>query len=462
MLLQSEKDLSCTLCADIFRDPVKLECSHSFCRDCLQAEWAGKPARLCPLCKEISLLRDPPRNLMMKNLCFAFTLGRGQRAPAGCRDLCSLHAEKLTLFCLDHQEPVCLVCRDSEKHAKHSFRPVEEAVQEQRVELQSHLTPLKENLEQLQRVRESCDEAAAHIKVQAQRTEVQIRDQIEKLHQFLQEEEEARISALREEEEQKSRAMREKTERLSESIEALSETVAATEEEFNRSEGTSLLPNYRRAKERVQQRPLLDAPQPPSGALIDEAKHLGNLSYNIWTRMKATVSFSAVTLDPNTAEPHLSVSADLRAVTFGPRQELPDNPERFEQRHCVVSRDGFSSGAHCWDVEVSGEEFWGLGVLSESVPRKRRTPAGFWGICLCDGSYAAISREVPSKALPVTKLRRVRVRLDWDEGEVSFVDLETNDHIHTFRHTFTEKLFAYICTKNQSPMKILPAEKLPD
>lgn len=46
--------------------------------------------------------------------------------------LCRLHSEKLKLFCLDHQEPVCLICRDSENHADHKFRPVDEAARDHR------------------------------------------------------------------------------------------------------------------------------------------------------------------------------------------------------------------------------------------------------------------------------------------------------------------------------------------
>ncbi|XP_005814038.2 zinc-binding protein A33-like [Xiphophorus maculatus] len=463
MLLQSEKDLTCTLCCDIFSDPVKLECSHSFCSGCLQTDWAQKRTRLCPLCRETSLLRDPPADLVMKNLCFAFFLGRGQRGPAGSEALCSLHSEQLKLFCLDHEKPVCLVCRDSKAHSGHSFRPVQEAVQDRRDELQNQLEPLKEKLTRFREVQGKCDETAEHIKIQADRIEKQIKEQIKELHQFLQEEEEERVRAVREEEEQKRQAMKENMEALRKNMEDLSQTVTTAEEEFRCSEDVLLLlQNYKAAKGRVQQCPLLDEPQPLPGALVDEAKHLGNLSYKIWTKMKRMVSFSPVVLDPNTAEPHLSVSADLTAVTFGPRQELPGNPERFEQRHCVIGHQGFSSGTHSWDVEVRTEEFWGVGVLSESVSRKGQIQAGFWGICLSDGSYAATSCAVPSTALPVTKLHRIRVQLDWEEGKVSFFDLDANNHLHTFKHTFTEKLFAYICTKNASPLKILPAARYPD
>ncbi|KAF3855533.1 hypothetical protein F7725_016256 [Dissostichus mawsoni] len=85
------------------------------------------------------------------------------------------------------------------------------------------------------------------MKVQAQHTETQIKEQFKKLHQFLEEEEEARMAALREEEEQKRRMMEEKMEAVSREIAALSHTVRATEEEL-RAEDVSFLHNYKAAR----------------------------------------------------------------------------------------------------------------------------------------------------------------------------------------------------------------------
>src|SRR4029434_5451180 len=94
-----EEDFSCPVCTDIFKDPVFLSCSHSFCKACVQQCWRTKRSRECPVCRKRSSQKEPPTNLALKNLCETFIQERGQIGA-----LCSLDGDKLKLFCHDDQQ----------------------------------------------------------------------------------------------------------------------------------------------------------------------------------------------------------------------------------------------------------------------------------------------------------------------------------------------------------------------
>ncbi len=129
----SEEYFSCPVCCEIFKDPVLLTCSHSFCEDCLQQFWRIKETQECPICRRRSPRDDPPCNLVLNDLCESFLKERNERRSSGSEEICSLHRETLKLFCLEDKQPVCVVCRDSQTHNNHTFRPISEAVSSNKV-----------------------------------------------------------------------------------------------------------------------------------------------------------------------------------------------------------------------------------------------------------------------------------------------------------------------------------------
>ncbi|KAL6483768.1 hypothetical protein MHYP_G00086400 [Metynnis hypsauchen] len=360
-----EEELSCPVCCDIFRDPVILSCSHSVCKTCLQKFWETKGSQDCPVCRRRSSKEHPPFNLALKNLCESFLESRSQTSSAGSEVLCVLHNEKLKLFCLDDQQPVCVVCHLSKTHKNHNCCPIDEAVSEFKDKLKSALEPLQKNLKVLEEAKRDYDQTAAHIKTQAQHTERQIKEEFEKLHQFLRAEEAARIAALKEEEEQKSQMMRRKIEEMNGEISALSDTIRNIEKEME-AEDVLFLQNFKSTEKQAQLTP--KDPEKTSGALINVGKHLSNLKFRVWENMQEVLQYTPVTLDHNTAHPDLHLSDDLTAV--GERNQsssLPDNPERFDKGGCVLGSEGFNSGIHCWDVQVGDSHYWLLDLTSEDV-----------------------------------------------------------------------------------------------
>ncbi|XP_059415027.1 E3 ubiquitin-protein ligase TRIM39-like [Carassius carassius] len=361
---------------------------------------------------------------------------------------CSLHSEKLNLFCLEDKQPVCLVCRDSQKHVNHTFRPISEAISSYKEELKTTLKSLRIRITHRVKMREDFEKTVQHIKSQADHTACQIIQQFEKLHQFLRDEEEATITALREEEEQKKQLMKEKLEEINSHISALSHTIKDMEEMMKDSD-VCFLKKFPVSMERVQISSQPD-PQTPSGALIHVPRYLGNLPFRVWKKMQDIVQNTPVILDPNTANPRLVLSDDLTSVKdiLLKSQPLPDNPERFDYYSCVLGTEGFNSGTYYWDVEVKESLCWSIGVTTASNQRKGRDffNTDVWSVCygLCEPSGFSVEQD----------LERVRVYLDYDRGTVSFSDPVTNTHLHTFTTTFTDSIFPFFCSIYH--LRILP------
>ncbi|XP_067235439.1 uncharacterized protein [Chanodichthys erythropterus] len=123
--------------------------THSICEECLQHFWRTKETQECPVCRRRSSREFLPPNLALKNLCESFLKERNERRSSGSEEICSLHSEKLKLFCLEDKQPVCFVCRDSLKHVNHTFRPICEVGPSYKDELES----LKENFKHKENIK---------------------------------------------------------------------------------------------------------------------------------------------------------------------------------------------------------------------------------------------------------------------------------------------------------------------
>ncbi|XP_044186796.1 nuclear factor 7, brain-like [Thunnus albacares] len=440
--------LSCHVCSETFSDPVSLTCNHSFCSSCLQKFWEQAKNKNCPICKRKSSKDYPSINLSLKDLADSFAK-RQNNSPETEKEkekeevVCHKHPEVPYWFCEDEQRVVCPVC-DFLLHHGHKVVPVEQAVSDLKDQLKSDLKSLQDKMDKYKQVEKTYNEMVEHSKKQLLSTEKQIRAEFNKLHQFLKEEEESRLAALREEEEQKGKTISREMKRIQEQISSLSDSISAVEEDLQKH-NVSFLSSYKPTQTRARDQCPLSDPQLVSGALIDVAKHLGNLSFRVWEKMKEKVHFSPVILDPNTADPRLYLSDDLTSVRRGDtNQQLPDNPERNTKYITVLGSEGFSSGKHSWEVKVGDYPVWNVGLAKESVDRKGEifsSPEyGIWCLWHGDGKYI----DVVGETVRVKKsLQRIRVQLDYDTGEVSFYDPEDKTHIYTHRDTFTEKLFPY-------------------
>ncbi|XP_026095764.1 zinc-binding protein A33-like [Carassius auratus] len=175
-----------------------------------------------------------------------------------------------------------------------------------------------------------------------------------------------------------------------------------------------------------------------------------------------------VTLDPETAHPELILSDDGKQVRHGDIwQKLPNNSKRFDTYLFVLGKKGFSSGRFYFEVQVEGKTSWDLGVAQGSINRKGEillSPSnGLWTLILRNGNKYINCVNPPVSISVRVKPQRVVVFVDYEEGLVSFYDVETSSHIYSYTNQrFFGELYPYISPclngggKNSSPLIITP------
>ncbi|XP_061101391.1 zinc-binding protein A33-like [Conger conger] len=456
----SEKDLQCPTCHEVFVLPVTLKCSHTICKVCVEKHWEWNGARECPVCRAVSPTEKPAINLALKMASDSF---KQRKLGLNAEPLCDLHGEQLKVFCLTEEEPICVVCQVSNKHSRHSYCPVEEAASERKREISARLTPLQKQLKALNATKEDWIETELYIKIQADKTDRQIKKEFETLHTFLWEEEAARLAVLREEEIKKAQIVKKRLENITKTIAVLSDTI----DKFQKSVETdnlSFLRDFKQTKSRMLYR-TPEVERIP-GALIDVPKHLGLLKFNVWKKMLETINHTPITMDPNTAHPNLTFTQELSNVRYSSKNQTPNNPERCTSRMAVLGAEGFASARRTWDVEVGENRDWCIGVAQVSIQRKKSVflnpEEGFWTISLCNGEVYWAQTAPRTRLTLKSRPRRITVDLDYEKGKVAFLDADSLAPIYTFKHKFTEKLFPYFSPgvhvegKSLSPLKVCP------
>ncbi|CAL8326274.1 unnamed protein product [Lota lota] len=48
----SEEQVHCSICLDVFTNPVSIPCGHNFCQSCILGYWRTSPSYQCPMCKK--------------------------------------------------------------------------------------------------------------------------------------------------------------------------------------------------------------------------------------------------------------------------------------------------------------------------------------------------------------------------------------------------------------------------
>ncbi|XP_034050307.1 E3 ubiquitin-protein ligase TRIM21 isoform X2 [Thalassophryne amazonica] len=166
------------------------------------------------------------------------------------------------------------------------------------------------------------------------------------------------------------------------------------------------------------------------------------IPHSVWNWIREAAE--EVSLDSDTANPDLLISNEKRMRCGLERQDVPVCPRRFSGWLCTLGQQGFTSGRHYWEVEV-GDRDWRLGVAKASAVRQGfrslNTDTGYLTLRLERGTDLK-ALTVPATLLPQSLVpQKVGVYLDYEQGQLSFYDVDKRRHLYTYNETFREELY---------------------
>ncbi|XP_044199616.1 E3 ubiquitin-protein ligase TRIM21-like [Thunnus albacares] len=539
--LRSEDQFLCSICLDVFTDPVTTSCGHNFCKNCINEHWNSNDQYLCPICKKVFYTRPELHiNTFISEMVSQFRQEAQQKASSSSSEqqaakpgevpcdvctgtklkalksclvcltsycethlephltvsglkrhqlmdpvenledrMCMKHDKPLELFCKTDQTCVCMLCSVLD-HKTHEFVPLKEEYEGKKAELGKTEAEIQQMIRKrqlkIQEIKHSVDlskEDANREKAEGVQVFITLMESVE-----------GSLNELIETIEEKQRTTEKQAEdfikELEQEISDLMKRSSEVEKLSHSEDHLHLLQNFPSLKAAPSTKDWTEVSVcPPSyeGTVVRAVTQLEEtlskeMKKLFEAELKRVQQYAVdVTLDPDTAHPDLILSDDEKQVNDSDvEKNLPDNPKRFSHCISVLGKQSFSSGRFYFEVQVKRKTDWDLGVTRESINRKGkitlRPQNGYWTIWLRNGNeYKACAG--PSVRLSLkSQLQKVGVFVDYEEGLVSFYDVDAAALIYSFTGcSFTDKLYPYFGPgpndggKNSTPLIICPVNQ---
>uniref|UniRef100_G3PPR2 E3 ubiquitin-protein ligase TRIM39-like n=1 Tax=Gasterosteus aculeatus aculeatus TaxID=481459 RepID=G3PPR2_GASAC len=533
----SEDQFLCSICLDVFTDPVSTPCGHNFCLNCINEHWNTSDQNLCPMCKKDFITRPDLRvNTFISEMVVQFRQSAQQKASSSSSSeqqeskpgevpcdvctgskvkalksclvclfsycethlephltasrlkrhqlmdpvenlegrMCTKHDKPLELFCKSDQTCVCMLCTVLD-HKMHDVVPLKEEYEEKKVELKKKEAEIQQMIQKrrvkIQEIKHSVDlseEDAGREKAEGVQVFTDLMESVERgLKELLKTIEEKQETTKKQAEAFIGELEEEISDLMKRSAEV--EQLSLSEDHLHLLQSSNIhQPPPTKDWTEVSVCPSYEGTVVRAVCKLEETLSK-KMKWFADAELKRVQMFSVdVTLDPQTAHPDLILSDDGKQVKLGDvEKKLPNNPERFINGFCVLTKQSFSSGRFYFEVQVEGKTWWDLGVIRESVNRKgfiSLSPQnGYWIIHLTYGNKYKASADPPVVLSLKSGPQKVGVFVDYEEGVVSFYDVEAAALIYSFTGcSFTEKLFPFFSpgyrydVRNSAPLIISP------
>ncbi|XP_075066696.1 E3 ubiquitin/ISG15 ligase TRIM25-like [Mixophyes fleayi] len=499
------QELDCSICLNIYTDPVTLRCGHNFCRVCIDRvldTQEGSGVYTCPECRAECQERPAlQRNITLCNIVGSFlstwpdqeetgifcTYCIHSPVPAAKSCLlceaslcdnhlrvhsksaehvlsdpttslgnrkCSAHKELLKYYCTEDAACICVSCTVAGEHQGHQVEMLDEASKKKKEKLRNVLQKLntkreetEKRVQRLQERKREDQEKAAGVTEKVTALFRDIRRQLEDLEKRV-------LSEISRQEESVSLSVSDLIQQLEIKKDELSRKMRHIEELCNMSDPVTVLQDPDTADLCDTEDRERDDDQVHGVGDLDVGLISGKLHTlsDIITGINTGIYVQEATdilLDVNTAANNIHISGDRKfAYRSDLNQNYPETPERFQYNQVISSRR-FSSGRHYWEVDVSKSGVWRVGMCYPSIDRRGRQ--SYFGCnnkswCLCRGynnQYSVIHDNKVIQLPDNIPCDRVRIYLDYEAGQMSFYSLcDPITHLHTVTATFTEPLHA--------------------
>ncbi|XP_032775368.1 probable E3 ubiquitin-protein ligase TRIML1 [Rattus rattus] len=421
------EELTCFICLDYFSSPVTTECGHSFCLTCLLKSWEEHNTPLsCPECwrtlgaphfqanERLGRLANIGRQLRCQVLLSEDEQSNSGRAPGPSRVFSDDEQSVINFSPPNHGMNRVYFSTEAEEQHKEKLQDIVNILRKRKKEAQAILNHEKERVMLCKEETKTCKQVVV--------------SEYMKMHQFLKEEEQLQLQLLEKEEKENVKKLRENEIHLTQQVRRINKMIGRIESIYQNLTLESF-EEVRGAMDRYESL-LFQCPE----TTITE------LSLCRITGMREMLrKFSTdITLDPATANAYLLLSDDLKSVRYGgTKQQLPDNPERFDQSATVLGAQIFTCGRHYWEVEVGKKTEWEVGICKDSVNRKGNLPKPpgdlFSLIGLKIGDDYSLWVSSPLKGQHVREpVHKVGVFLDYDSGHIAFYNVTDESLIYSF------------------------------